>query len=181
MVSLAFALLSGQTFGASGFLESRDQLWFLQSVPNGPSTYVKARLVQAVVLLIPCALLPSIMLTVTMELVLLESLMLFIVPFVVGVGSAMVAIGITASSPIYDDANSAALKGNISKFMTINILSFMTYNVIDLVLGIVFGLGVLTQAIYSNTTLYMLAMFSPLPLVGIVVLVYGIRRFSSLE
>ncbi len=181
MVSLAFAILSGQVFGATGFLESQDQLWLLQTVPGGTSTYVKARMVQAIALLVPCGLLPSIVLTVMMNLTPVESLSLLLVPLATGVGSAMIAIGVTASHPIYDDTNSAALKGNIVKFMALTILSFMSYTMVDMILGIVFGLGELTQAIYANSFLYSLVMFSPVPLVGVLVLMYGTQKFSRLE
>jgi len=181
MVSLAFAILSGQAFGATGFLESRNQLWILQSVPHGPSIYAKARVVQAVLFIIPCALISASILTFVMELDFLELISLFCVSFVTGFGSTLVAIGITASNPVYDDGNSAALKANTGKFMAIAIVSFLFYTILDFLLGMIFGLGDLTQAIYANLYIYSLVMFGPLPFVGILVFTYGTRKFRRLE
>lgn len=181
MVSLAFALLSGQAFGAAGFLESQDQLWLLQTVSRGTSTFVKARTIQAILLLVPCGLLSSVVVTMMTGLAPMEFLSIFLIPLGTGIGSAMIAIGVTASNPIYDDSNSSTLKGNVSKFMALTILSFMSYTLFDLLLGMVFGLGELTQAIYANSLLYSLAMFSPVPIIGVLVLAYGTRKFSTLE
>ncbi|MFW9978765.1 MAG: hypothetical protein ACFFEJ_11850 [Candidatus Thorarchaeota archaeon] len=181
MVSLAFALLSGQTFGATGFLESRDQLWLLQSIPHGTSIFIRARLVQTTLFLVPCAMLSSLVLTFVMGLTFLESVLLFLIPFAMGMGSALVAIGVTASNPIYDETNSATLKANITKFMVITLLSFMLYTILDMVLGIVFGLGGLTQMVYANTSLYMLVFFGPLPVIGSAIFIRGTRNFNRLE
>ncbi|MFW9933158.1 MAG: hypothetical protein ACFFDR_10925, partial [Candidatus Thorarchaeota archaeon] len=177
----AFALLSGQTFGATGFLESRDQLWLLQSIPHGTSIFIRARLVQTTLFLVPCAMLSSLVLTFVMGLTFLESVLLFLIPFTMGMGSALVAIGVTASNPIYDETNSATLKANITKFMVITLLSFMLYTILDMVLGIVFGLGGLTQMVYANTSLYMLVFFGPLPVIGSAIFIRGTRNFNRLE
>ncbi|MFW9908227.1 MAG: hypothetical protein ACFFEF_06600 [Candidatus Thorarchaeota archaeon] len=181
MVSLAFALLSGQTFGAAGFLESKHQLWIFQSVPDGAKIYAKARLMQATIILIGAATIPVTVLSLLTNLTLQESAVLFFVPLLVGVGSALIAIGVTASNPVYEDANSAILKANTGRFMGITLVSLLSYTVVDLVLGIVFNLRDLTQLIYQNELLYTLLMFGPLPLIGTLVFIRGIRTFSRLE
>ncbi len=181
MISLAFAILSGQAFGAAGFLESRDQLWMIQSAPKGTSTYIVARLVQATLLLIPCAIIPATVVSLFVQFTVMEVFLLFTIPLCMGIGSALVAIGVTASRPTYEDTNSAGFKSNIAKFMAITLLSFMSYMILDLLLGLAFGLGDITQMIYENGLLYMGAMFGPLPLVGIFVFVIGKRRFGHIE
>lgn len=181
MISLAFAILSGQAFGAAGFLESRDQLWMIQSAPKGTNTYVVARLVQATLLLIPCAVVPALVVSFFVQLTVMEMFLLFIIPLSMGIGSALVAIGVTASNPTYDDRNSAGFKANVAKFMAITVLSFMSYMILDLLLGLVFGLGDITQVIHENGPLYMAAMFGPLPIVGIFVFIAGVKAFGRLE
>jgi hypothetical protein len=115
------------------------------------------------------------------QLTLTEMLLLFIIPLSMGIGSTLVAMGITAGNPIYEDTKSAGLAANVSKFMIITLFSFLFYTIADLVLGIVFHLGDVTQMIYGTPWLYMVAMFSPLPIVGLAVFLRGLRAFGRLE
>jgi hypothetical protein len=180
-MSLAFALIGGQAFGTQGFLESRDQLWILQSVPRGTSLYTIARLVEASILLVPCAAVPVLAMTFFAQLTLTEMLLLFTIPLSMGIGSTLVTIGVTASNPTYEDANSAGFKANVGKFMLITLFSFLFYTIADLVLGMVFHLGDVTQIIYGTPWLYMIAMFAPLPIVGLAVFLKGMRSLGRLE
>lgn len=181
MTSLAFAVLAPQAFGGIGFLESKDQLWIIQSVPSGAKKFAVARAVQAFLFITLVALIPSIVLTILLNQSWVEAIILFVVPIITGTGGALVGIGISAGNPTYEDANSAALKANVSKSMGITIVSFMLYTIIDLVLGIVFDLGDITQLISANQWLYLTCMLGPLFIVGVFVFIRGIGQLSRHE
>jgi hypothetical protein len=49
MFGMMFAMVGALPFVGTGFLESKDQLWILQSAPQGASRFVKSRLVMAAI------------------------------------------------------------------------------------------------------------------------------------
>lgn len=181
IMALAFAILSPQAFGGAGFLESKNQLWIIQGVPRGTRLFIMARLSQSILFIAPAALLCSGILTIIVGLSLFDFGTLLIVALVAGIGAAMIGIGVTASNPTYEDTNDSALKANVGRSIGITILSFMAYTIIDMVLGIVFGMNDVVDAIFQDQLLYVLAQVGPLAVIGPIVLFLGLRKFSNLE
>ncbi len=181
IMALAFALMSPQAFGGAGFLESKDQLWIIQGVPKGTRVFVMARLVQAMIFIVPAALFSSGILSLMIDLTLIEFGLLSIVGLTAGIGAAMIGIGVTASNPTYEDSSDSTLKANVGRSMGITIVSFMAYTIIDMVLGMVFGLNDVVDAIFQNQYLYILAQVGPVAIIGTIVLLWGMRKLSNLE
>jgi len=162
-------------------LKSKDQLWIIKSAPNGSRAFVKARVVQSILFITPAALISSVAIAVIAGFTGIEFLALFLVPVAAGMGGALIGVGVTASNPTYEDANSAVLKANMSKSMMITILSFMLYTIVDFGLGTTFDLGGIFQQIYQIPSLYILLMVGPLPVVGLITAIWGMRKFSQIE
>ncbi len=106
MSGIGMTLIGGMTFAGTGFLESKNQLWIIQSAPRGGSRYIKARLALAFLVLLPLTLLPVLVTTVLNGLNFILFSGFFIFSYAIACGSAMFATGLTALNPNYDDTRS---------------------------------------------------------------------------
>lgn len=97
-----------------------------------------------------------------------------------GFGSAMVGIGVSASNPSYEDSKSATFKSNATRTTVISIICFGFYQILDLVMGIM-DLGTLSSFIASSDLLYLMVIFVPLPVIGILIVLFGSRILLQRE
>ena len=178
MTALMLAFTGSFVYGGIGFLESRDQLWVLQSTPKGAIRYVKAKIAQALLFNLPIALIPVSALTLLFNLDMSNFLLLLSVSVIAATSSALVGIGITAYNPTYEDTKSDAFKKNMTRSMLLTGLSFGFYMIADFVLSIL-GFSELVNSIYLSETMYLVMMIAPLPFVGILVVILGIRNLAK--
>ena len=180
MMGLAFAILSGVSFGGVAFLDSKDQLWMIKTAPRGTQRFVKARIAQAFLFIIPVVLVSSALVGMLFSLSFGE--LVVITPILIGasIGSALVGIGVSAGNPTYEDTKSQAFKSNSSRTLGITVGCFAFYQVADLLMGMM-GFGQLPQLIAANDFLYLTFIFAPLPIVGVLIVLLGSRSLSNRE
>jgi len=173
MVSLVMGIFSGMIFGGIGFLESQDQLWIMKSAPKGVSKFVKARLTEAFLFAIPLAILPAVVVSIIVELGISELLLVLGNTYVMICGGVLVATGITANNPAYEDTKSSAFTTN--KMISMMIISFTPQ-------GILFA-AIFFRAfwIIDNIFYFILANSLPIILMGIVLCFIGTKRLARSE
>ncbi|MFX1474682.1 MAG: hypothetical protein ACFFCO_04270 [Promethearchaeota archaeon] len=106
VTGVGMILIGSITFAGTGFLESKDQLWIIQSAPHGASRYVKARLALAFLVLLPLTFIPVLLTAVLNQLPFIVSCGLLIYSYAIGCGAAMFATGLTALNPHFEDTKS---------------------------------------------------------------------------
>ncbi len=106
------AAVGGLTFGGIGFLDSKDELWIIQSPPNGASKFVRARLMEAFLMVLIVAAIPPVVLFFMLNYSLADTLAIWIYMYVALCAAAMVGIGVSANNPFYDDTQSSAFRSN---------------------------------------------------------------------
>ncbi len=183
LFGMMFALAGGFPHAGIAFLESRDQLWILQGAPNGASKFVKSRLAMATIANLFVAMVPTAVMAFLFQLSIVETLVIYGFGLLVVIGSSMVAIGVTARNPNYEDTKSPAHQANLMMAMMIPMfammssffaLIFLTISDMDVVIESI--LGVLGFEIFFT-------LIGPAILlsVGSVILVSGIRSLSRPE
>lgn len=171
MVSMMLGLIAGLTFGGVGFLESKDQLWIIQSGPSGAWKYMKARLIQAFLISIPLALFPTTVVSFLMDLAVVDGLLMSLHSYVLMCGCVMIATGITALNPAYEDTKSSAFY--VNTFVSMTIIMFLVLG--SLILGIRVG------TVFENIYLLMIVAGIPAVLLGVVIAGVGAYRLSAPE
>ncbi|MHA2425127.1 MAG: hypothetical protein ACXAEF_10085 [Candidatus Thorarchaeota archaeon] len=180
MMSLMLGFLGVQVFGGTGFLESEKQLWTIQATPYGIKRFMRAKMIQSMVLILPITLFPGLLYSVIMGLGLVQILYLVLASFISCVGGALVGIGIAASNPTYEDTKSGAYTLNNIRGMMLVGISFMSYLIIDILLSVI-GYGELMNVLLGSETVSLLAQLAPLPIVGMVVFIIGQKRLVNKE
>ena len=180
MMGFAFAVLGGMTFGGVGFLESKDQLWMIKTAPSGTRRFIQVRVVQMCFYIIPIVVAASVIVAILFQLTIIQ--VGFIVPVLLsaGIGSALVGIGVSASNPTYEDSKSAAFKSNATRTTIITIVCFGFYQILDVLMGIM-DFGAIPAFISSSDILYLIAIFAPLPIVGVFMVMIGSRSILKRE
>lgn len=112
-------VIGGMTFAGTGFLESKDQLWIIQSAPHGASRYVKARLALAFLVLLPLTIIPVLIIALLNGLNIVISSGLFIFSYAIACGAAMFATGLTALNPHFEDTKSPEHIMNLTMSMMV--------------------------------------------------------------
>jgi hypothetical protein len=169
VLGMILAILGGITFGGIGFLDSQDQLWIIKTAPKGATKFMKARIIQALLMNLIVATIPAVILFLFMNYSLVDTIVIWIYAYASLCGAAMVGIGITANNPMYDDTQSRAFKSNRSITMLIVVLaSLMWFYVAAFAIqpwtyGLVIGLPI---------------MIAPLLLVGLLTVYLGAKRLS---
>jgi len=173
VVSLIMGIFSGMVFGGIGFLESQDQLWIMKSAPNGVAKFVKARLAEAFLFAIPLAILPSVVVSIIAELGIGDLLLILGNTYVMICGGVLVATGITANNPTYEDTKSSAFTTN--KMVSMMIISFTPQ-------GILFA-AIFFRAswVLENIMYFVLANSIPIVLIGLILCFIGTRRLARSE
>jgi len=181
MFGMMFAMVGAFPFVGTGFLESKDQLWIIQSAPRGASRFVKARLVMAVIADVFLTLIVVVGLTFILGLGAVDALLLLGYGLMVVIGSSMVAIGVTARNPNYEDTKSPAHQANMTMAIMIPMSTmigsllffvFLTINDLEVVLESMIG-----PLVYR--VLFALTGPTILLSVGCIFVISGIRKLSS--
>lgn len=170
-VSMMMGMMGALTFGGVGFLDSQDQLWIMKSAPKGVSKFVKARLVEILLVAIPIAVIPSLTVSIITEMVGWEWVIMLGSTYSVICGAAMVGTGITANNPTYEDTKSGSFSANIGLTM---IISMGT-----LILSLIAMIKV--EQRFGNLILMILTYISPIILIGVLICVIGTRRLARLD
>lgn len=168
MLGMMLALISGVTFGGVGFLESKDQLWIIKSAPDGVRKFAKARIVGSFILIIPMAIIPSIVSAVVFQFSIIEAIAIVAYAYSTTCGAVLLCAGITANNPAYEDQKSSAFIVNtfVSIFALIGIL------LVSLIVGFVLIIE------GGNMILFMLIVSIPMIVVGAIVYAIGVVRMS---
>ena len=168
MLGMVLSILSGVTFGGIGFLESKDQLWIIKSAPDGVRKFAKARIIGSFILIIPIAIIPSVVAAVVFSFNILEALAIIAYAYWSTCGAVLLCAGITTNNPAYDDQKSSAFMVNtfVSLFALMGIL----------ITSLMFGFQLMS--ISSNLLIFMLALSTPMIVIGAIVYVIGITRMS---
>jgi hypothetical protein len=122
------ALVGAMPFAGAGFLESKDQLWIIQGTPSGASIYVKSRIVTQALIGIVLIIIPTVVLNLLIAMTLFETLMLLVLGYMAIFGGMLVATGVTAGNPNYEDTKSPAHQTNV--MMSVMIAEFSIIGVL---------------------------------------------------
>ena len=168
MTGLMLGMLGGITFGGIGFLDSKDQLWILKGAPNGASKFVRARVVSHLLFAIPIALISTISVTVILGLGIVVFLAMSVYVYTVLCGSILIATGITANNPAYEDIKSSAFMINTG--LTIIIIMFSS------MFTLIWGILIILRE--GNIPLGLLVNTVPILIIGFIVVYIGSKRLS---
>ncbi|NHJ14184.1 MAG: hypothetical protein EAX95_10940 [Candidatus Thorarchaeota archaeon] len=169
VVSIMLSMAGGMTFGGIGFLDSRNQLWMLKSAPNGVNRFVRARVAESMLFALPMAIIASLAVSFVMGLGIIESVLVLTCAYLSLTGTIMIATGLTANNPNYEDTKSKAFKDNTgATVICIMIITQMT-------------LLLLIEAGLRNPLAMIFAPGFSLLVVGILFTIVGTRRLSRPE
>ncbi|MFW9831748.1 MAG: hypothetical protein ACFFD8_08235 [Candidatus Thorarchaeota archaeon] len=110
---IGMGLIGGFTFSGTAFMESKDQLWIIQSTPSGTSQYVKARIVSALIIAIPLCIIPALVITFLAAAGVEILLFMLFYGYVVISGGILFGTGITAMNPYYENTKSPEHQTNV--------------------------------------------------------------------
>lgn len=173
---LMIAILGIMPFAGTGFLESRDQLWMIQSAAKGASRFMKARLVSALLIALPTALIPLAAVVYIFGLTVLESMRLLIFAWVIVSGAVMVSIGVTARNPNYEDTKSSAHQTIMMTTTMLVMFSIMGPLFLDMICAVA---GIDLFQYIRLEALMMLGSPTVLFSVGLLMMLLGTRSLSK--
>ncbi|MFX1560443.1 MAG: hypothetical protein ACFFBL_07630 [Promethearchaeota archaeon] len=140
MLIVMMSLIGAMPFAGTGFLESKDQLWIIQSAPSGASRYVKSRIASQALIGVPLAAIPSFVIYFMIEMTVVELSLLLGLGYVAVVGGMLMATGVTARNPNYEDTKSPAHQANMMTSVMLAEFSIMGVLFADIFLTI--GTGI---------------------------------------
>ena len=149
--------------------------------PQGASRFVKSRLVMAAIADVFLTLIVAVTMAFVLGLSAVDSLLLLGFGFMVVIGSSMVAIGVTARNPNYEDTKSPAHQANMMIAIAIPMFA-MIGSIFLFVFLAVMGLDVVLESMIGPFGLQVLsALIGPTLLlsVGSIFVISGIRSLSS--
>ena len=113
MGGVGLALIGSFTFSGTAFMESKDQLWIIQSTPSGVSRFIKARLVSSFIIAIPLSIIPALVISFLAAQGLTVLLFFLLYGYIVICGAILFAVGVTALNPNYEDTKSPEHQMNV--------------------------------------------------------------------
>ncbi|KXH70527.1 MAG: hypothetical protein AM326_04305 [Candidatus Thorarchaeota archaeon SMTZ-45] len=140
MLIVMMSLVGSIPFAGTGFLESKDQLWIIQGAPSGASRFVKSRIVSQALIGIPLAIIPSIIIYFIIEMTLIELALLLGLGYMAVIGGMLMATGVTARNPNYEDTKSPAHQANVMTSVMLAEFSILGVMFVDIFLTI--GTGI---------------------------------------
>jgi hypothetical protein len=158
------------TFGGIGFLDSKDQLWIIQTAPKGASKFVLARVVEAFLMVLIVATIPAISLYFVLNYSLVDTLILWVYMYAALCCAAMVGIGVCANNPAYDDTQSAAFTKN--RTIAGVLVAGTNY-------GWFYISAILFHPWLNGLPVALVILIAPLLLAGVLTIYVGARRFAQ--
>ncbi len=136
---IGLAVIGSFTFSGTSFMESKDQLWVIQTTPSGASRFVKARLVSAFIIAIPLCIIPTVVLAILAAAGIELFLFLLLYGYAIICGSIIFATGVTAWNPNYENTKSPEHQMNvIITMMGVQIILYAP--ILISMIGDIFGL-----------------------------------------
>jgi len=185
VTDIIIAMLGVLPFAGSSVLDSKDQLWMIQSAPRGGSRFLRARLASGFLIAFPIAFIPSIVVALVFGMAFADYIVFLFSAFFVVSGGAMVGIGLTARFPNYEDVKSRAYQFVILSSMMLTVVMVMA-PIFLYIFGLLADFDVFTFVLTNfGTTGYNLFMLLTGPLclllVGAVIMSVGSRSLSRPE
>ena len=140
MLIIMMSLIGTIPFAGTGFLESKDQLWIIQSAPYGASRFVKSRIASQALISIVLAVIPSVSLYFLIEMTILEFILLLGLGYLAIVGGMLMATGVTARNPNYEDTKSPAHQANVMTSVLLAEFSIIGVLFMDIIFALVFDI-----------------------------------------
>jgi hypothetical protein len=135
MLIVMMSLVGSIPFAGTGFLESKDQLWIIQGAPYGASRFVKSRIASQAMIGIPLAVIPSVAICFILEITPFEFIVLLGLGYVAVIGGMLMATGVTARNPNYEDTKSPAHQANVMMSVLLAEFSIMGVLMVDIFAG----------------------------------------------
>ena len=140
MLIITMSLIGSFPFAGAAFLESKDQLWIIQGAPSGGSRFVKSRIASQAMICIPLAAIPSVIIYFLIEMTIIEFVLLLGLGYVAVIGGMLMATGVTARNPNYEDTKSPAYQANVMTSVLLAEFSIMGVMFADIFLTIITGI-----------------------------------------
>lgn len=184
LIVAMMALVGAMPFAGAGFLESKDQLWIIQSTPSGASKFVKSRIVSQAMIGIVLIIIPSTLMWFLLEMTVIELLMLVGIGYMAIIGGMLIATGITASNPNYEDTKSPAHQTNVIMSVLIAEFSIVGIMFVDMFATIALNIdffGFMTNFFGPRNVMFGMSIMGVLFqwMVGGILVWNGIRKLSS--
>ncbi|MFX1540987.1 MAG: hypothetical protein ACFFBX_09435 [Promethearchaeota archaeon] len=136
---ISMALIGSFAFSGTAFMESKDQLWIIQSTPSGTTRYVKARLIAGFLIALPLCIIPALAITILITGTLATLGFLLIYGYIIICGAIMFSTGVTALNPYYEDTKSPEHQMNVI-VTTMGVQFTILAPIMILIFGDIFGL-----------------------------------------
>jgi hypothetical protein len=136
MLIIMMSLIGALPFAGTGFLESKDQLWIIQGAPSGASRFVKSRIATQAIIGIPLVIIPAAAIYLMIEMTVVELLVFLGLGYMAVVGGMLMATGVTARNPNYEDTKSPAHQANIMMSVLLAEFSIMGVMFADIFLSL---------------------------------------------
>jgi hypothetical protein len=171
MLGMMLSIFAGIAFGGVGLLDSKDQLWIFKSTPKGVPRFIASRITSYFLFALPYILVPSLITWLIMGLSVVELLLLLCYTICSVYGAILVAIGITAFNPTYDNQTSTSFALNTAT----TVMMIAITSIASLVFGLLSAFE--TGEFYQSLTL----MSIPLPVLGAIIITLGTLKLSWAE
>ncbi|MHA2086546.1 MAG: hypothetical protein ACXABD_22625 [Candidatus Thorarchaeota archaeon] len=183
-LSIMIGIVGVFPFAGTGFLESKDQLWVIQSAPYGAKRFMRGRLASGFLMAILLSAIPSVAIGYMFNIGVLSTIQLFVVSFITVCGAVMVAMGITALNPNYEDTKSPAHQAALVGSMMLTQFTLIAPLFLEIFVSIGLGIdlfGVLRSIFgpFGLTLYFSLAGPIFLILVGTLIMALGIRSLGK--
>jgi len=178
------ALVGAMPFAGAGFLESKDQLWIIQGAPSGASRFVKSRIVSQALIGIVLIMIPSTVMWFLIDMTITELLAIVGLGYMAIFGGMMIATGITAGNPNYEDTKSPAHQTNVMMSVMIAEFSIIGVMFVDIFASIALNIdffGIVENLFGPGNMMIGMSFLGVLVqwMVGGILVWTGIRKLSS--
>ncbi len=138
MLMVMMSLVGSIPFAGTGFLESKNQLWVIQGAPYGASRFIRSRIASQSIIGVPLAAIPSVALYFMIEMTLFEFVLLLGLGYAAVIGGMLMATGVTARNPNYEDTKSPAHQTNVMISVLLAEFSILGVLMVDIFAALIF-------------------------------------------
>jgi hypothetical protein len=179
---MGMTIIGSITSVGTSFIESKDQLWIIQTAPKGVVRYVKARLACVFLTAIPLTVLPTTLTTIITGSSLAFYVVMLLYGYVVQCSAIMFSTGVTTLNPNYENIKSPQHQMNLIVAMMVPQVAMLSPIFLTM-FGDIFGLPFLETAmlpvrILGPTLGFAILTALPLLLLGGFTVFLGARRLS---